>query len=65
MDKACKFHAQFYLKGKKNILSLKKAVELEPFIIVCTLAVLSVKYEEYQYYHWSYMFKFILPLAMF
>ena len=29
----------------------RKAVELAPFIIVSTLEILSVKYEEYQYYH--------------
>ena len=29
----------------------KKTVELVPFTIVCKLEILSVKYEEYQYYH--------------
>ena len=48
MDEACKFTAQFYSREKKNILHLKKTVELVPFIIVCTLV--SVKFEVYQYY---------------
>ena len=29
----------------------KKTVELVTFIIVCALEILSIKYEEYQYYH--------------
>ena len=52
MGKACKFPAQFYSREKKYILKfLKQTVELVPFIIVCKLEILSVKYEEYQYYH--------------
>ena len=51
MDEACKFTAQFYSREKKNILNLKKTVELVPFIIVCTLV--SVKFEVYQYYQWN------------
>ena len=51
MNKACKFPAQFHSREKKNILKFKKKVELVPIIIVCTLEILSEKYEEYQYYH--------------
>ena len=40
------------LKGEKKYIEvLKKPVELVSFIIVCTFEILSVKYEEYQYYH--------------
>ena len=49
--KPCKLPAQFYSREKKNILKLKKPVEFVPFIIVCMLEILSVKYEEYWYYH--------------
>ena len=39
-------------KGEEKYVEVcKKAVELVAFIIVCTLEILSVNYEEYQYYH--------------
>ena len=39
-------------KGEEKYIEvLKKTVELLPFIIVCTLEILPVKFEEYQYYH--------------
>ena len=46
----CKFPAQFYAREKKNILKIY-TVELVLIIIACTLEILSVKYEKYQYYH--------------
>ena len=51
MDKTCKFPAQFYWREKKIYWSFFKKVELAPFIIVCTLEILSIKYEEYYYCH--------------
>ena len=39
-------------KEEESILKFKKkTVELVPFIIVCTLEILSVKYEQYQCHH--------------
>ena len=42
-----------FMKEEKYIELKKKTVELVPFIIVCKLEILWVKYEEYQYYHWN------------
>ena len=40
-----------FQREEKYIEVLKKTVELVLFIIICTLEILSVKYEKYQYYH--------------
>ena len=45
--------------------SFKKIVELLPFIIVCTLEILSVKYEEYQDRNWNICLSSFFPRQCF
>ena len=65
MEKGCKFSAQFYSREKKNILKFSKAVELAPFVIICTLEILSVNCEEYQYCHWNICLSSFFPWQCF
>ena len=44
---------------------LKITVELVPFIIIYTLEILSLKYEEYQYYHWNICLSMFFPWQCF
>ena len=65
MDMVCKFPAQFYAREKKNILKIQKTVELVLIIIACTLEILSVKYEKYQYCHWNTCLSSFFPWQCF
>ena len=56
----------FLFKGEEKYIEvLKKTVQLVPFIIVCTLETLLVKYIKYQYYHWNICLSSFLPWKCF
>ena len=55
----------FIQERRKIYWSIEKTVGLIPFIIICMLEKLSVKYEEYQYYHWNICFISFFPWLCF
>ena len=55
-----------FIQGRRKIYwSFEKAIEPVLFTIACTLEILSVKYEEYHYYHWNKCLSSFFPWQCF